>query len=120
MNVSRRPLPVLAIETLGYLGVGLWLVLILRAWTSTPFAAWWVTIVGLVLGAAHVLISVGATRRARVVLPAMWFVLAADILLTLVVDVRALILVGASILLLLLMRTSSARAWWKATPVTSR
>lgn len=108
----RRPWPVLAIETLGYLGVAVWAVLITRTWIEDPAAGWWVTIVGVVLAAAHVVIAVGTARRTRLVVPAMWFVLVADALLTVLVDVRATILVAATIALLVLSRTRAAKAWW--------
>ena len=114
MNASRRPLPILAIETLGYVGVAVWAVLIVRTWIHDPAAGWWVTIIGVILAAAHVIISTGAARRARIVLPVMWFVLVADALLTVLVDVRAVMLVLATVALLLLARTSAARAWWSA------
>lgn len=113
----RRPWPVLAIEILGYLGVAVWAVLITRTWVEDPAAGWWVTIVGVVLAAAHIVIAVGTARRTRLVVPAMWFVLVSDALLTVLVDVRAIILVLATVALLLLSRTRAARAWW-ATPAS--
>lgn len=75
----RRPWPVLAIEILGYLGVAVWAVLITRTWVEDPAAGWWVTIVGVVLAAAHIVIAVGTARRTRLVVPAMWFVLVSDV-----------------------------------------
>lgn len=108
----RRAWPVLAIEILGYLGVVVWVVLIARTWVEDSAAGWWVTIVGVVLAAAHVVIALGTARRTHLVVPTMWFVLVSDALLTVLVDVRAIILVVATIALLLLSRTRAARTWW--------
>ena len=109
---SRHPVPVLIIEVIGYIGVAFWATMIVRAWLDGSSTAIWVTLVGLVLGSAHIVIAVGAARRQRIAFAAMWFVVVSDTLLTIFVDVKALVLVGATILMLLLTRTRSARAWW--------
>ncbi len=110
----RRPWPVIAIEALGYLGVAVWVIVIARTWITDPAAGWWVSIIGVVLAAAHIVIAVGSPRRSHLVVPAMWFILVADALLTLLIDVRAVILVVATIALLLMARTRAARDWWRS------
>lgn len=107
----RRPGPILAIEILGYVGVAFWATTIVRTALSDSGSLLGVLVVGLILGAAHVVISRGAARRSRIVYAAMWFVLISDTLLTLFVDVRAVVLVSFTIVLLLLTRISSARNW---------
>lgn len=110
MNPTR-PRPILAIEILGYVGVAFWATTIVRTAFSDSGSLLGVLVVGLILGAAHVVISRGAARRSRIVYAAMWFVLVSDTLLTFFVDVRALVLVGFTIVLLLLTRLPSARDW---------
>lgn len=106
-----RPRPILAIEILGYVGVAFWATTIVRTAFSDSGSLLGVLVVGLILGAAHVVISRGAARRSRIVYAAMWFVLVSDTLLSFFVDVRALVLVGFTIVLLLLTRLPSARDW---------
>lgn len=108
---TRRPGPILAIQILGYVGVAFWTVTILRAFLDDAASAWPVLLVGLVLGGAHVIISVGAARHSRIVYAAMWFILVGDSLLTLFIDVRAIVLVLFTVVLLLLTRPRAAREW---------
>ncbi len=109
---NRHPVPVLVIELIGYLGVAFWATMIVRAWLDDSASAVGVTLLGVILGGAHIVIAVGAAQRRRMAFAAMWFVLIADSLLTIFVDVKAIVLVGATILLLVLTRTRSAREWW--------
>jgi hypothetical protein len=114
MTLASRPLPVRIIEILGYLGVLFWIVTIIRAFIDDGSRAWSVLLVGLVLGGAHLVISVGSARRSRIVYAAMWLVLIGDTLLTLFVDVQAIALVLFTIVLLALTRPAAARAWFAA------
>lgn len=107
----KRPGSVLLIEILGYVGVIFWISRILAAAVSgEDFFP--VLLVGIVLGSAHVIIAVGARRHSPWAFGAMWFVLAGDTVLALVVNPAAWVLVGFTIILLLLTRLSSARQWW--------
>ncbi|HAN70312.1 MAG TPA: hypothetical protein DCQ36_01805 [Actinobacteria bacterium] len=107
---QKRPTSVLVIEIIGYVGVAFWVIMTLRAFLTGSSSAWMVLLLALVLGSAHVVIAVGARRRMRIAIAAMWFVLVSDSLLTIFVDVKALALVLATVALLLLAR--SARTWW--------
>ena len=109
---NRHPVPVLTIEIIGYIGVAFWATMIVRAWLDGSASAIWVTLLGIVLGGAHIVIAVGAAQRRRIAFAAMWFVVVSDTLLTIFVDVKAIVLVGATILMLILTRTRSAREWW--------
>jgi hypothetical protein len=109
---TRRPVPVRLIEFIGYLGVLLWGVLIVRAALADDGTLGRVALVGILLGGAHVVIAVGAIRGSRSALVAIGFVLLADLVLALVVDPKAWILVGATVLLVVLAATPAARAWW--------
>lgn len=71
-----------------------------------------VLLLALVLGGAHVAISVFTARHDHKALIAMWFILVGDTLLTVFVNWKAIALVLFTIGLLLLARTSSARAWY--------
>lgn len=108
----RPPAPVLLIEVMGYVGVAFWLTMIVQAFLAPDGTLGGVALVGIVLGGAHVVISLGARRRSRIAYAAMWFVLMGDALLALLVDARAWTLVAFTIVLLLLTRAPSARQWW--------
>jgi len=110
-STPRRPKPILIIEILGYVGVAFWLSMIVRSVLDDAASAWPVILVGVVLGTAHIIISVGSSRRSRMVYAAMWFVLIGDSVLTVFVDLKAVALVLFTVVLLVLTRAPSARAW---------
>lgn len=107
---EKRPGSILVIEVIGLLGIAFWAVMAIRAFVADSSSTWLVLLLALVLGSAHVVIALGAHRRSRVAIAAMWFVLVADSLLTIFVDLKALVLVLATIVLLVLAR--AARGWW--------
>ena len=107
---TRRPAAITAIEILGYVGVLFWLSTIVGSFTSGADNAGQVLIVGLILGGAHIVIALGARRRSRLALYAMAVVLISDSLLTIFVDVRAILLVLFTVVLIALAWTQ--RTWW--------
>jgi len=111
---GRPPAPIIAIHVLAAIGVLFWISMVVQAFTSGSGNTWGVVALAVILGGAHVLIWVLASRHsARVTWP-MWFVLIGDSLLTLFVDLKAILLVSAAIVLLILTRPASARAWLTA------
>ena len=109
-TLASRPLPVRIIEILGYVGVLFWLTMIVRAFVTGSDSAWLVLLIGVLLGGAHVVISISAQKGLRTGYAAMWFVLIGDSLLTIFVDAQALTLVLFTVVLLLLTRPATARA----------
>jgi len=70
-----------------------------------------VVIVGLVLGGAHLAMSVGASRRSKVVYYAIAFILVGDSALAIWVDPQALALVLFTLVLAGLGAMGASRAW---------
>lgn len=105
------PAPIVAIHVFAAIGVLFWLSQIVAAFTADG-NPWGVLLVGVVLGGAHVAISVFTSRHSRKAIAAMWFVLIGDTLLTIFVDWRAVLLVVFTIGLLLFTRAPSARRWF--------
>lgn len=108
---TRRPASILGIEAIGYVGVAFWAFMVIRAFATGSSSAWLVLLLALVLGSAHVVIAIGARRHSRIAVAAMWFVLIGDSLLAIFVDIKALALVLATVVLLVLAR--AAREWWR-------
>lgn len=111
MSAERAPGTVRAIHALAWVGVAFWLVMVVRAFTGGEDGRWAVLALALVLGGAHVCISVLAARRSPRLIWPMWVILIGDLLLSLLVTPKALVLVGATIALLLLARAGATRRW---------
>jgi hypothetical protein len=108
---SGAPWPIRLIEVLGIVGIIFWLFMIVRALMEDASSALGVVIVGLVLGSAHLMMSVGASRRSKVVYYAIAFILVGDSALAIWVDPQALALVLFTLVLAGLGATSAARSW---------
>jgi len=106
------PAPIIAIHVLAMIGVLFWLSTIVGAFISDSSSKWYVAMVGLVLGGAHVAISMLTSRHSSKAVLAMWFVFIGDSLLALFIDWKAVLLVLFTVLLLALTRLPSSRAWF--------
>ena len=105
------------VHALALIGVTFWLVMIVRALMGVgQYTGWKLIVTGLVLGAAHLLISLFARRRSAAAIPLIWFVLVADLLLGVFVNPKVFLLVGASIILLAA-GYRCRRAWNAAAPL---
>ena len=114
MTHLRRsvPAPVIAIHVLAMVGVLFWLSQVITAFRD-DCNPWAVLATAVVLGGAHVAISVLTARHSRRAIGAMWFVFLGDALLTALVDWRAILLVAFTAVLLLLTRPASAHEWFR-------
>lgn len=114
MALTQRtvPKPVIAIHVMAMIGVLFWISQAVGA-VRTGEDPWPVVLIAVVLGGAHVAISVLTARRSRAAVGAMMVVLVGDTLLTAFVDWRAILLVAFTIVLLLLTRTTGARDWFR-------
>lgn len=110
------PSPIIAIHVLAMIGVLFWLSTIVGAFIEDSSNKWYVAMVGLVLGGAHVAISRFTSLHSTRAFVAMWFVFVGDSLLAIFVDWQAIALVLFTVVLLLLTRVRSARIWF-ATPM---
>lgn len=108
---SGVPWPIRLIEVLGGVGIVFWLIMIVRALMDDAASALAVVIVGLVLGGAHLAMSVGASRRSKVVYYAIAFILVGDSALAIWVDPQALALVLFTLVLAGLGAMGASRAW---------
>lgn len=111
--VTAEPTPgtVRAIHAIAWVGVAFWVVMVVRAFTGGEESRWSVLGLAIVLGGAHVLVSVLASRRSPRLIWPMWVILVGDLLLSLLVTPKALVLVAATIALLLLARAGATRRW---------
>lgn len=108
----RIPAPIIAIHVLAGIGVLFWLSQIVAAFSSSE-NVWAVLILGLVLGGAHVVISLATSRHSRIAIWAMVFVFLGDTLLAIFVNWQAVLLVGFTAVLFGLTRTASGNAWFR-------
>jgi hypothetical protein len=106
------PAPIIAIHVLAMIGVLFWLSTIVSTFISDSSNKWFVAVVGLVLGGAHVAISRFTSLHSTRAFVAMWFVFLGDSLLAIFVDWQAIALVLFTVVLLLLTRVRSARIWF--------
>ena len=106
------PPPIIAIHVLAIIGVLFWLSTIVGAFIDDSSSKWYVAMVGVVLGGAHVAISRFTSLHSTRAFAAMWFVFIGDSLLAVFVDWQAIALVLFTIVLLLLTRIRSARNWF--------
>lgn len=115
MTDRQRPWPILAIHTLAMIGVLFWLSMAVGAFAGNSERRWLILALAVVLGGAHVAISLFTRAHSRTAVAAMWFVFVGDSLLTVFIDWKALALVLFTVGLLLLTRTASARTWFRST-----
>lgn len=106
------------VHILAVVGVTFWVAMIVAALAgkltySTPR----VIGLGIILLAAHALISVNTRRQKPLAIALMWFVLVADAVLALLINPKAWLLVGASIILLI--AGYSCRRSWSTSPATA-
>lgn len=106
------PTPIVLIHVLAFVGVAFWISMIASALTGGSADAWRVVVVGLVLGGAHVAISMLTSRHSSRAVVAMWVVFIGDSLLAIFVDWKAVLLVLFTVVLLALTRVPSSRAWF--------
>lgn len=106
------PGPILTIHILAAIGILFWISMVVQTFSSGASNALVVLVLAIVLGGAHLGIWIWTSRHSRKAIWAMWFILVGDSLLTIFVDVKAIVLVGFTIVLLLLTRAPSARAWY--------
>lgn len=109
---KRPPTPIILIHVLAYIGVAFWLSMIVTAVTTASENAVGVVVVGVVLGSAHVGISVFTTRHNSTAIKAMWFVFVSDSFLALFVDYRAVVLVLFTVVLVILTKTTAGKEWF--------
>ncbi len=109
---KRTPTPIILIHVLAYIGVAFWLSMIVTAVTTASDTAMVVVVIGVVLGSAHVGISVFTTRHSSVAIKAMLFVFVSDSFLAIFVDYRAAVLVLFTVVLIALTRTGAGKEWF--------
>jgi|OM-RGC.v1.030499773 hypothetical protein len=97
---------------MAFIGVLFWVSTIIQAILGGFPQGWVVVPVGIVLGGAHVAISLLTARHDRRTVGVMWFVFVSDSLLAIFVDYRAVVLVLFTVVLLLLARMTGARKWF--------
>lgn len=114
MTADRLPRPIVAIHVFATIGVLFWLSMVVGAFTGGSDRAWLILALAVVLGGAHVAISLFTRGHSRKAVAAMWFVFIGDTLLTVFIDWKAIVLVLFTVGLLLLSRMTSARAWFTA------
>ena len=111
---TRAPASIIALHVLAGIGVLFWLSRAVLAVTSGDPDVLPVLALAVVLGGAHVAVSVLTTRHSRRAILAMWFIAAGDLLLTIFVNEQAFILVAFTAIMLLLAHSRAARVWYKA------
>jgi hypothetical protein len=104
-------MPVRAIEAMGVIGIAFWVVTIGRSFVDGATNAVVVLLVGLALGGAHAVVSIGAHRRSVSFIYAIGFIFVGDLLLALFVDPQAFALVAFTIVLGVLAAMPSSRGW---------
>ncbi len=109
---GRPPAPIIAIHVLAFIGVAFWASTIISAIISASSDVWWVILIGVILGGAHLAISRLTTLHSSTAIYFMWFVFVADSLLAIFVQYQAVILVIFTIVLLGLTRFPSSKLWY--------
>ncbi len=109
---GRSPAPIIAIHVLAFVGVAFWASTILTAILSGASNVWWVILIGVILGGAHIAISRFTSLHNSVAIYFMWFVFIADSLLAIFVQYQAVVLVIFTIVLLGLTRFQSSKLWF--------
>lgn len=114
VTTTRAPGPIIAVHVLAGIGVLFWLSRAVLAVTSGDPDVLLVLALAVVLGGAHVAVSVLTTRHSRLAILAMWFIAIGDGLLTAFVNTQAILLVAFTVIMLLLAHTRAAHAWYAA------
>lgn len=105
------PTPIVVIHVLAGIGVLFWISQIISAVIHGTHV--WATVgLGVILGGAHIAIWRLTSLHSTKVMWVMWFVFVGDSVLTVFVNWRAIVLVAATVVLLLLARMPSARRWF--------
>ena len=112
MTTTRAPGPILALHVLAGIGVLFWLSRAVLAVTSEDPDVLWVVALAVVLGGAHVAVSILTARHSRHAIIAMWFIAIGDGLLTAFVNTQAIVLVAFTVIMLLLAHSRAAHAWY--------
>jgi hypothetical protein len=113
---GRSPAPIIAIHVLAFIGVAFWASTIITAIISGSSNVWWVILIGVILGGAHIAISRFTSLHSSIAVYFMWFVFIADSLLAIFVQVQAVVLVIFTIVLLVLTRLPSSKLWYSTSP----
>ena len=108
---NKVPAPIRLIQLGGALGIAFWIVTIGRAVSDGTGNILAVVLIGVTLGAAHVVIGWGAERRSKAVSYAIVFVFFGDLALALFVDPLAFVLVGITVVLAGLASLPTSRSW---------
>lgn len=112
----KSPAPIIAIHVLAFIGVAFWASTIITAIISGASNVWWVFLIGVILGGAHIAISRFTSLHSSIAVYFMWFVFIADSLLAIFVQVQAVVLVIFTIVLLVLTRFPSSKLWYSTSP----
>lgn len=114
--IGRSPAPIIAIHVLAFIGVAFWASTIITAIASDSSSdssnVWWVILIGVILGGAHIAISRFTSLHSSIAIYFMWFVFIADSLLAIFVQFEAVVLVVFTIVLLVLTRFPSSKLWY--------
>ena len=108
------PTPIIFIHVLAFIGVGFWISMIISALTIGGDDVWAVVLAGLILGGAHVAISVFTSKHSTKAYVAMWFVFISDSALALFVNPQAVVLILFTVVLLGLTRFPSSKIWFSS------
>ena len=114
VTTTRAPASIIALHALAGIGVLFWLSRALLAVTSADPDVLWVIALAVVLGGAHVAVSMLTARHSRLAILAMWFIAIGDGLLAIFVNEQAIVLVAFTVIMLLLAHSRAARAWYAA------
>ena len=109
---TRTPLSIISIGLLAIVGILFWASMTLQAFTAGATNQWTVLSLAIVLGGAHGAALIWTYRHSRRAHFALWFIIIGDSLLTVFASWQAILLVGFTIVMLALTRTSSAKAWY--------
>ena len=108
---NKVPTPIRLIQLGGALGIAFWIVTIGRAVSEGTGDVLGVVLIGVTLGAAHIVIAWGAERRSKAVVYAIAFVFFGDLAVALFVDPLAFVLVGITVVLAVLASLPTSRSW---------
>ena len=113
---NKVPTPIRLIQLGGALGIAFWIATIGRAVSEGSGNVLGVVLIGVILGAAHVVIGLGSERRSKAVAYAIAFVFFGDLALALFVDPLAFVLVGVTVVLAVLASLPTSRSWLYGAP----
>jgi len=113
---TRAPTSIRFIEILGIVGIAFWIVTIIRGFLAGSGNGFATVIVGLALGGAHAVVSLGARHQSIAYVYAIGFIFIGDLFLAVFVDAKAFALVAFTILLGALAASKSARCWLRHIP----